>query len=239
MGIPRQFNDIIQKHLNVYAAWPPVTNSFELGDYGIISDGVFTSLGNIREFNVSITTGNGPEASIDFTSANSTVVKFAGGVQVDVIPAAAIDAKIKFSFADEKSFLVKVPSINSKEIKNVNQVAVKLRDTKGWDKKWKVVFQVYRAIDPLIVATKEAGTEITVSGDVNALRALRVGNASVEVGTNRELGVKIHGKEGVIGLGLFKLKVPGGGTIVLTEEERIAPAEIEILDKFSPEEEDL
>ena len=42
MGIPNQFNDIIQKHLNVFASWIPIVNKFSLGDYGIFSDGVFS-----------------------------------------------------------------------------------------------------------------------------------------------------------------------------------------------------
>jgi hypothetical protein len=239
MGIPNQFNDIIQKHLNVSAAWLPITNNFTLGDYGIISDGVFTKMGNIREFGVSFTQATGPDASIDFTSANTTVVKFAAGAQVNVIPSGAIDAKITFKFESEKSFLVKAPVIKITEIQNVNQVATGLRDAKNWERKWKVVYQVYNALDPVIISTIAAGTEVTFSGDTQALQSLRVGNASVEVGTNKELGLKVLGKAGIIGLGLFKLKLLGSGPAFLLEDEKKAPAEVELLNQASPLEDDI
>lgn len=235
MGIPKQFNDIIQKHINVHAAWLPVTNTFELGDYGIVSDGVFTKMGNVKEFTNVARPGKGPDASLDFTSANTTVIKFAAGSQVDVIPGGAIDAKITFKFEKERSFLVKAPVISVSTIENVNEVANKLRDAKGWRRKWKVVYQTYHALDPVIVSTISAGTEVTFSGDASALKSMKIGNASVNLNTTKELGLNIHGKAGVIGLGLFKLKLIGGGTEFLSTEEKKKPAEIDYLDKQSLE----
>jgi hypothetical protein len=229
MGIPSQFNDIIQRHLKVSAAWLPVTNSFTLGDYGIIADGVFVKMGNIQEFNVAFNTADGPNATIDFTSANTTVVKFAAGVEVDVIPSASVDAKISFKFNNEKSFLVKAPEIKVSMISNVNQVANQLKNVKNWGRKWKVVHQVYHAVDPLIISTIAAGTEVTIAGDVEALKSLKVGNASIELGTNKELGLKVLGKAGIIGLALFKLRLKAGGVEFLTQEEQNAPAEVDYL----------
>lgn len=239
MGIPNQFNDIIKMHLNVSAAWLPITNNYALGDYGIFSDGVFAKMGNIGEFNVPFTQADGPDASIDFTSANTTVIKFAAGVEVNVIPNDAIDAKITFKFEDAKSFLVKAPVIKVSSIQNVNQVATQLRDAKNWESKWKVVMEVYHAIDPVIVSTISAGTELTFSGDVDALKYLKVGNTSVELGTNKELGLKVQGKSGIIGLGLFKLRFLGGRPKFLNEEEKNGSTEIEIIDSTSQEENDL
>ncbi|MCX6266634.1 MAG: hypothetical protein NTW16_04660 [Bacteroidetes bacterium] len=239
MGIPEQFNDIIRRHLNVNAAWLPIVNNYALGDYGIFSDGVFVKMGNIKEFNVSFTEATCPEASIDFTSANTTVVKTAAGVEVDVIPAAAVDAKITFRFESGKSFLVKAPVITGTMIANVNQVATLLRNSKNWERKWKVVYQVYNALDPIIVSTIAAGTELTFSGDVEALKNLKVGTASVEIGTNKELGLNIHGKSGIIGLGLFKLKLFGSGPSFLLAGDKKTPAEVEILDNSVAVDNDL
>ncbi|MPR36739.1 hypothetical protein [Salmonirosea aquatica] len=218
MGLPNQFNDLIQNQLNVYAAWLPVTNNFKLGDYGIFSDGVFIKMGNIAEFDVAFERATGPDASLDFTSADTLVSKFAGGAEVDVIPAGAIYAKIAFKFQKERSFLIKAPTIRVNEIQNTQQVANRLKDTDGWEKKWKVVFQTFEAVDPLIISTLSAGTEITFGGNAQALKELKLGNAEVEVGTTKELGLKVQGKSGVIALGLFKLKLFGGGVNVLTRD---------------------
>ena len=207
MGLANDFNDIIQKHLNIFAAWMPVVNAYKLGDYGLFSDGVFTKMGNITDdFNITFTPGSGQEASIDFTSANAKIIKFNAGAQVDVIPAGAVDAKVEIEFESEKSFLVKSPQITVVTIENINSVAEKIKKLDNWDGKWKVVHAVYNAIDPIILSTMQAGTKVAFSGEATALQQLKLGKAGLNVNTNRELGLNIHGKNGNIGLGLFRVK---------------------------------
>lgn len=215
MSIPNEFNDIIAKQLNVQAAWLPVTNNFALGDYGVFSDGVFVKMGNIKEYNITFDQKEAPEASIDFTSAETSVVQFAAGVQVDVIPAGAVDAKITLKFGKEGSFMVKAPTITVVGIENVNQVARQLKAADGWKRKWKVVHQTYKAIDAAIISTIAKNTDVTFSGDVKALKEFKFGSLGLTVSTTKQLGLEIHGKAGVIGLGLFKLKAIGGGADVL------------------------
>src|SRR5687768_12527659 len=96
MGVPNQFNDIIQNHLNVFAAWIPIVNKYTLGDYGIFADGVFSKLGNITEdFGVTFKEGSGSDASIDFTSEGARVIKLVGDTEVAVIPAGEVNASIQ------------------------------------------------------------------------------------------------------------------------------------------------
>jgi hypothetical protein len=207
MGIPNLFNDIIQKHLNVYAAWVPIVNNYRLGDYGIFSDGVFTKLGNVTDdFQVTFTVGSGNPASIDFTSESASIVKIGGSAGVDVAPAGNVKASIEIEFKKEKSFLVKLPTITVTTIENVNELAKKLKDTGNWDGKWKVVHQVYNALDAVVISTIEAGTKINFSGDATALGDMKLGSAGVNIDTNKALGLKINGKNGPIGLGLFRIK---------------------------------
>ncbi len=207
MGVPNLFNDIIQKHLNVYAAWVPIVNKYSLGDYGIFSDGVFTKLGNIKDdFQVTFTEGSGNEASIDFTSEGASVKKFGANAGVDVAPAGNVKANVEVEFSKEKSFMVKSPTITVATIENVNELAKKLKDTGKWDGKWKVVHQVYNALDAVVISTIEAGTKINFSGDATALGQMKLGGAGVNIDTNKSLGLKINGKNGPIGLGLFRIK---------------------------------
>ncbi len=216
MGLPSQFNDIIKKQLNVFAAWMPIVNKYQLGDYGIIADGVFSKLGNITDdFEISFKEGSGEPASIDFTSEGATVTKLAGGTAVTVIPAGEVNAKVEIGFSKEKSFLIQSPKITVKTMENVNRVSNDLKATGKWDGKWKVVHQVYRAIDPVIVSTIEAGTKLNFNGDASALSQMKLGSLGVHLETNKALGLKINGKEGVIGLALFKLKSKlfGGMTV--------------------------
>jgi hypothetical protein len=207
MGIPAQFNDIIQKHLNVFAAWMPIVSKYSLGDYGIITDGVFQKLGNITEdFQISFNEEPGAEASIDFSSEGASIISTGANAGVNVAPAGDIKANVQIEFSREKSFLVKSPVVTVNNIKNVHEVSKKLRELKDWDGKWKVVHQVFHAQDALIISTIAAGTKINFTGDLTALGQLKLGSANVNIDTNKALGLKINGKSGVIGLGLFRVQ---------------------------------
>jgi hypothetical protein len=231
MGLPKQFNDIIEGQLNIFAAWLPITNTFQLGDYGIIADGVFAKMGNIKEFGIDFTQGEGKEAKIDFTSDSTHVTNFAAGAQVDVIPEGAIDAKVTFKFDKEKSFIVKAPSINVSTIENVNEVGTKLIGISKWEKRFKVVYQTYFAKDAAIMSTIDAGTEISFTGDAKALQQLSVGSASVGFNSSSKLGLDLQGAEGIIGLGLFQIKRGGflgtGSKQVEILDDEAEPLEIE------------
>jgi hypothetical protein len=41
MGTPRLFDQTLKSQLQINAAWLPVSNIFKLGDYGVMSEGVF------------------------------------------------------------------------------------------------------------------------------------------------------------------------------------------------------
>jgi hypothetical protein len=207
MGIPNQFNDIIQKHLNVFAAWMPIVNNYSLGDYGIFADGVFSKLGNIKDdFGVSFTEEPGQPAEIDFASEGGTIAKVGADTGVAVGGAGDVKVRVQIEFANEKSFLVKSPVINVANIRDVNEVAKKLKARGNWDGQWKVVYQVYSAQDAVIVSTIAANTKLDFSGDLTALEQMKLGSAGVKLDTNKALGLKINGKSGVIGLGLFRIK---------------------------------
>jgi len=222
MGLPNQFNDIIQKHLNVFAAWMPIVNKYSLGDYGIFSDGVFSKLGNIAEdFQVGFKEGSGSEASIDFTSEGGTVTKVGANAGVNTGAAGEVKASVQIEFKKERSFLVKSPTITVATIENVNEVSKKLIATDKWDGQWKVVHQVYNALDAVIVSTIEAGTKLDFTGDATAIGQMKLGSAGVNIDTNKTLGLKINGKNGVIGLGLFKIrsKIFGGKKVEILADE--------------------
>jgi hypothetical protein len=221
MGVPNQFNDIIQRHLDVFAAWVPIVNKYRLGDYGVFADGIFARLGNITDdFGVQFTPGSGEEASIDFTSEGASVIKVNAGAGVSVPPAGEVKGDLIIEFTKEKSLLVKSPVITVTTIDNVNEVAKLLTATDKWDGQWKVVYQVYNAQDAVIVSTIEAGTKIGFSGDATAIGQLKLGSAGVNIDTNKTLGLKINGKNGVIGLGLFKIasKLFGGKKVKILGE---------------------
>jgi hypothetical protein len=220
VGIPKQFNSIVQEHLRAHAAWLPITNTYRLGDYGLIADGVFQKIGNIKDdFSVTFEEGEGPDASLDFVSSDTTVVNTVAGAQVDVIPEGALGGKVTYKFSQAASFLVKAATIKVKTIENLNKLASQLGKRSDWEKKWRVVWETYHAEDAAILSTIAPGTEVGFTGDAKALKQLHLGNVSADLGlnVNKELGLKVLGKAGVVALGLFKLHWLTGGPVILGE----------------------
>ena len=63
MGTPRLFNQTLKSLLQINAAWLPVTNTFRLGDYGVMSEGVFVKIGNIEtDFGIALERALGPNS---------------------------------------------------------------------------------------------------------------------------------------------------------------------------------
>lgn len=95
MTTPHQFNQIIKSQLNVFSAWMPIVNNYKLGDYGIMSDGVFAKLGNITdEFQITFSEGSGTDANIDFTSEGGRVIKLVGNAEVPAIQVGDVYAQM-------------------------------------------------------------------------------------------------------------------------------------------------
>lgn len=217
MGLQNQFNDIIKRHLSVYAAWLPIANAYTLGDYGIFNDGVFVKMGNIGEFGIAIEEENGEDATLDFTSEDTIVTHTGVAAQVQVNPALGIGGDVKFTFQKERSFLLKVPVIKVKQIKNVNQVGTKLKEEPKWENRFKVVYQTYHAEDAVLISNISAGTELTFNLDLTLVQVLKGASANLKMETNKALGLNITGKKGVIGLGLFKLNLLNRINILSTD----------------------
>jgi hypothetical protein len=223
MGIAAVFNRTLHDELDAYAAWFPVANTFDLGDYGLISDGVFTKMGNIAEFGVEFTDADGRPASLDFTSSGTTVVRLMGGAEVDAFEDTPIEAKLSFSFSDESSILAKATEIELREMQNVNQVALRLAKTRGWERKFRVVSGTYTGKGCAVVTTRAAKAQLELSAQANALKLFELGKveAGVTVSREHEVGFKSLGKSGVIGLRLFKLKLFGDGPKLLGPNDEV------------------
>lgn len=207
MGTARDFDDILKRELNIHAAWLPVTNTFKLGDYGIVSDGVLVTMGNIKDdFGVTFTQAPGPNAQLNFASKGTSMVKVAGGATVQQFPGSDVDAKLTVEFKRERSFLLKV-KLTVSQMQGLNEVAGKLNKVPQWEGRFRVVSALYIGTNCALISSKAAGSKIELSGKANALQQLDLGAASAEiqVTNSTEIGLEIVGKKGVIGLAMFKL----------------------------------
>jgi hypothetical protein len=110
VGTAGLFSSILHNEIRAYAAWMPVTNTFRLGDYGVISNGVLVKMGNIDEFGVSFAKADGKPSELKFRSDGTRVRRFVGGAEIQAMPQADIDAKLVVEFDTADSFYIDAPN---------------------------------------------------------------------------------------------------------------------------------
>jgi hypothetical protein len=138
------------------------------------------------------------------------VIKFVGDAEVTTLPNQPVSAKIAIEFQRANSFLMKA-QLRGMEMENLAQVARALAQSADWNRKLRVVNATFTGEDCVIVSTRESDTKIEISGKADALQQFDLGklNAGFTFGKNKEVGLELLGKTGVVGLRMFKLK-PGG-----------------------------
>jgi hypothetical protein len=207
MGAARQFDQVLKDQLNIHAAWVPILNTFKIGDYGVVSDGVFVKIGNISsDFGVSFEQAPGQGITLNFTSKGTNIYRVAGSAEVNVFPESDAEAKFTVEFNKESSFLLRA-NLAMTEMQNLNQVAQGLSAKPDWRNKFRVVHAVYIGRNCALISSTANNSKIELVGKAKALKQFDIGAASVEVSaTNkREIGLDLLGKTGVVGLGFFKL----------------------------------
>lgn len=216
MGTARRFSRLLHREIDVHAAWLPVTNTFRLGDYGMVSDGVLVKMGNIDEFGVEVVAGAGPPAELRFRSEGTKVRRVVGGVEAPAFPQADLGAEIVIDFEAADAFYVSA-NLVSAEMQNIAQVGAALRGVGGWRRRYRVVSAVYAAEQCTLLSARTANARVTLSGSAEALRLLELGraHAGVTVASEESLGLDLTGRSGIVGLRMFKLRALGGGTRVL------------------------
>jgi hypothetical protein len=216
MGTASLFDDVLKQELNIHAAWLPVTNTFEIGDYGIASGGVLVKMGNIRQFGVAWTAGDGPPATLNFTTKGTNMVRVVGNAKVDAFPNAPVDASLTIEFEHDSSFFLKT-ALTVSQMQDLAAVADRLAQVPQWKSQYRVVSATYTGRQCTILSSKAANSKIALSGKADALRQLDLASASagIDVSSSEQIGLNLVGETGVVGLSLFKLRWLVGGVRVL------------------------
>jgi hypothetical protein len=235
MSLPRDYNDVLRRFANFYAAWFPVAVPYNIGDYGLIQNGVFQKIGNLEDlrddgFNVEVKTGQGNPVSLDFLSEGAKAIKMVAGAEVPQFPQGAIEAKLTYEFTKKNSFVVKAAEMSVEQMDNLRDVAdglAQLRRKKKWTHRYRVVSSTFTGQSCLVLLASEANTKVEFSGEASALKALNVGSITVKpsIDFSSDAILQSIGKTGVLGLKLFKLRMLGVGVQLLkadglTDEER-------------------
>jgi hypothetical protein len=235
VGTASLFSKVLHKEIDVHAAWMPVANNFQLGDYGVISDGVLVKMGNIAEYGVSFAAAAAPPIRLKFRSDGTRVRRFAGGAEINAMPPADIDAKLVVEFDAADSFYLDA-HLTAEAMENLAQVGRALHDAVGWKRKYRVVHSTYTGQNCTILSSRSANSKVEISGKASALQQLELGHADAGLTVSDEdsVGLDVVGVTGVVGLRMFKLRLLGGGTRILgPDDQGDDPVEQESADELT------
>lgn len=219
MGLANAYSRIIRQQLRKHGAWVPITNVFTLGDFGVVSNGIFSRIGNISDLGIAFAKKNGPAATLNFTSNAISATRIEAGVEVPAFSGnPAIDAALKLRFDRKHAMMLKAAEIRSVEIDNILAVANALHDHSHWRWRYRFVTATYHATNAVMLASREGATEVSLRGKASALQQIDLGNlsADISVTANRELALDITGRTGVVALGLARVRLLGGPGILAT-----------------------
>lgn len=217
MDLASHYAQIIRSRLLHFAAWSPITDPYEVGDYGALRRGVFHKLGNIRELGIEPQVRPGAATvSLAFTSAGATMVRTMGSARVEAFPAEALEGTLEIEFQGESSVLVRSGRLAVTELVGVDAVAgrlVRARDGLGrrWKLGWRIIRKLYVAHDPVILVSSERGAHFSLRGRVEALAALEAGHGAAElsVSCNKADALQIVGGTGPVAFDLFRARIGG------------------------------
>lgn len=233
MGLASDFNKEVHKHITVHAAWLPVTNTFAVGDFGVISDGVFVKMGNVAtDFGVQFQTQAGQQSSLDFKSDSVRLFRFAAGASVNAFPDNPIEAKLKIEFGKEKSFFVKA-MLTVTAMESVFDVARRLAVIPQWNEgKFKVVSAAFTGQNCVVLSSTGKNAVIEIDGKADALKKLELGNldAGLSFTSKSNLGLEILGQTGVVALRLFQVKKKEGLPDFLATRRMPGPDDITVIE---------
>lgn len=239
MSLPRDFNCALKKKAGIYAAWFPVTTPFQIGDYGLIQNGVFQKIGHLDDlrddgFNIKIRSAVGKPVSIDFLTKGVKTIKTVASATgaIPELPTSEISAKLTYEFNKKNSFVVKAAEMTVEQMENIHQVAeglARLRREKKWSHRFRIVSKTYTGQSCVVLLANEAGTKVEFEATANALKQIDLGIVELKptVSFSSDTILKVLGKTGTLGLNLFKLKMFnfGGSDVKLLKSKPLEEGE--------------
>ncbi len=212
MSLAKTAARVIRQQLRAHVAWLPLANNFELGDFGVISGGIFTRLGNIRSLGVKFGTRSTAGAPFEFRSGGVTEVDLAASASADVHPGLNAQAGLRISFASADSLILRAAKIEVSEIDELVPVAAVLRSHSQWRLRYRVIHRLWTGTDAIFITSAESDAVVDLRGSAEAVLGARQGRASgdLEIHNKTNVGLDLIGHTGPIALGLFRVRLVGG-----------------------------
>lgn len=220
----------------MHPVWLPLSSEVDLGDFGIWRRGVFTPLGNVREFGAEPVIVDGQPVSLDFQSTGVVIVDAKADAAAKIQSAVEASANLSIHAANAESFILQAPVLTSRRIDNVAAVAAKIHAADGksglrWRSRYKFVTEVYSGERVTILATSEAKTTILLRGKAEDPRDLLSGKVDATLSADKSMGLSLVGAAGAVGLRLVRIGVSGVGVSFGVDGEADGDAPPPVIDE--------
>jgi len=212
MSLARSAARVIRKQLGAHVAWLPLANTLELGDFGVVSGGVFTRIGNVRSLGVRFKTRSTAGAPFEFRSGGTTEVTLDADGSLDVAAGVDANAGLRVAFAEAESMYLRAAEIVISEIDELLPVAAVLRNHSQWRLRYRVVHKLWTAHDAIFITSAESDAVIDLHGSAEAIQGVRQGRVKLDLQVHNKtnVGLDLIGHTGPIALGLFRVRLVGG-----------------------------
>jgi hypothetical protein len=212
MSLARNAARVIRQQLRAHVAWLPLANNFELGDFGVISGGIFTRLGNVRhlgcKFGVRVTDG----APFEFRSGGTTEMAIKVDAKGELGANVDAEAGLRIAFAGAESLYLRAAEIKVQEMDELLPVAAVLRNHSQWRLRYRVIHRLWVGRDAIFITSAESDALIELRGSAEAIAGVQRGrvNLDLKVHNKTNVGLDLIGHTGPIALGLFRVRLVGG-----------------------------
>jgi hypothetical protein len=206
MALNTQYAEEIHREYGYFAAWLPTAN-IQVGDVGIIKDGVFEKQGTLQDFGITFSFNTDPQTGdMDYASADAVAVEFKGGGNVPAAgtPAGAVDASASVSVGFKRADAVLFQASNCKtltlsNLAQVNDTILSKYAAGHWPKTRVVVTEVVTCggLTVLISSGANAHIDLSAKGVLSAGKAnLASADAKLTVDKSSSISTRVLGATG-------------------------------------------
>jgi hypothetical protein len=232
MAINEQYAREVHGEFGYFATWLPTLKT-NLGDVGIIRDGIFETIGTLQDFDITAPLPvDHHVGEVEFTSAGGVSVEFKGGGEAAPTGSATsgmATASFLISFSRADAILFQASGCKNSTLSNIKEVADQIlsRYREGiWPPDHVFMTEVVscEAATILISSGANAHISLTARGELSQGR-VKLANANAELSVNSysAIGTSIIGARGLTPLfraaGIKKAFFPWRDASIVTKRD--------------------
>jgi hypothetical protein len=232
MAINKQYAREIHEEFGYFATWLPTLKT-NLGDVGIIRDGIFETIGTLPEFGITAPLPvDHHVGELEFTSAGGVSMEFKAGGEVPQTGSAAsgtATASFLISFSRADAILFQASGCKNSTLSNIKEVADRIlsRYREGsWPPDHVFITEVVSCEAATILISSGANAHVSLSarGELSQGTAkLASANAELSVNSYSAIGTSIIGARGLTPLfraaGIKRPFLPWRGASIMTKRD--------------------